>query len=124
MTARKPNLKLINEAMSTSELPATRPLYQESNLQRVTWLRQIQDANDEKGLIEEQKESLLRKYDFMRDEAQRIYDARISIAREAQDREVSDADKIMKAGIQALDQRHADLNKVVSGLTAAVGASE
>jgi len=124
MTARKPNLKLINEAMSTSELPATRPLYQESNLQRVTWLRQIQDANDEKGLIEEQKESLLRKYDFMRDEAQRIYDARISIAREAQDREVSDADKIMKAGIQALDQRHADLDKVVSGLTAAVGASE
>ena len=124
MTARKPNLKLINETMSTSELPATRPLYQESNLQRVTWLRQIQDANDEKGLIEAQKESLLRKYDFMRDEAQRIYDARISIAREAQDREVSDADKIMKAGIQALDQRHADLDKVVSGLTAAVGASE
>lgn len=124
MTSRKPNLKMIDNVMATAELPATRPLYQESDLQRVAWLRQIQDANDEKGLIEEQKESLVRINTLMKDEAQRIYDARVSTAREAMNRESSDADKIMKAGVHALDQRSADLDKVISGLTAAVGASE
>jgi len=123
MTRRKPNLTLLENTMSASELPATRPLYQESDLQRVAWQRQIRDAEDEKAMIDEQRESLARINGVTKDEAQRIYDARMHAAREAMDRETSDADKIMTAGVAALDQRTADLDKVIAGLTAAVGAS-
>lgn len=116
-------LQKTTKAMASTDLPATRPLYLESEIQRMSWQRQVRDAEDEKGMIDEQRESLARINAVTKDEAQRIYDARMRTAREAMDREAADADKIMAAGVTALDQRTADLDKVIFGLTAAMQAS-
>lgn len=121
---RRPNLKLLEATMTTTELPATRPVLVESESQRIAWRRQINDARDEQQLILEQTESLRRINAATKTEAQHIRDARIAAADHALDREISDADKIMGASIEALDRRRADLDKVVAGLEAAMGASE
>lgn len=120
----RPSLKLMETTMTDAELPATRPLLVETDVERISWRRKIKDSEDEKALIEEQKESLRRINAAVRDEAERIHDARVSAAFSAREREFSDADKLMAAGIEALDRRSSDLDRTVAGLTAALGASE
>jgi len=124
MTSRKPNLKAIAETMSASEVPANQPLLSESSTQRMAWARQIQDAQDEKGLIDFQRESLARINETAHYEAKSVLAVTIEAAEKSMERATDDADAIMRAGIAALDQRTADLDKVIAGLTAAVGASE
>lgn len=121
---KRPSLKLLENDMSTAELPATMPAVIESSAQRLKWLREIQDAKDEQGLIDAQIESLRRINAMVRDEAERICNGRIHAARLAMDREFADADNIMETGINSLRLRHDDLGKISNGLEAAVGASE
>lgn len=68
MTARKP---------PKPEVPATQPLLSESSTQRIAWERQIKDAQDEKRLIELQRESLVRINDVLKREAYDICEATI-----------------------------------------------
>lgn len=132
MTPRKPSGKAVEavsipaveNAMENMELPATQPLLSDSSIQRMVWTRQRQDAEDEMGLISEQKESLYRTRMHTHEEALKVCDARIEAAKRAMGRAIDDADAIMKAGVKALDERNADLEKVIAGLSAAVGASE
>ncbi len=114
MTNRKPK---------TVEQPATQPLLSESSTQRLTWIRQISDAEDEKSLIDIQRESVSRVNDAVRTEALAVYEATCATARKAADRALADGDAIMSQGIIALDQRTADLDKVIAGLQAALSAT-
>lgn len=123
MTPRKPTQKAVE---TVSNLPATpqAPLVLESSVQRSEWLRQIEDAKAERELIAQQRESLLRINVLQKDEAENIWKARINAAASSKDRAFSDADAVMKGGLEVLDTRDADLEKVIAGLSAAVGASE
>lgn len=116
MTARK--------SQPQTEPQASQPLLSESSTQRMTWERQIQNAEDEKRLIDLQRESLVRINDVTRREADAMFNATMETATKVRDRAISDADSITSQGIIALDERTADLDKIIAGLTAAVGASE
>ena len=115
MTTRKPKIP---------DQSATQPLLSESSTQRMAWERKIKDAEDEKGLIDFQRQILVRINETLIFEAGSVFKATVAIAEKAMDRSVSDADSIMSQGVIALDERMADLDKVIAGLTAAIGASE
>lgn len=123
MTRRAPNLKLLGTDMQTSELPATLPAIVESDAQRLTWTRDIQNARDERALIDEQIQSAERICGATKTEAVAVRDARINYANQAMDREYADADKILAATATNLRHRQADLDRVIKGLSAAVDAS-
>lgn len=132
MTPRKPTQKTVDvvsaasveNAMQTLEVPSTQPLVRESSTQRMAWVREIQNARDEQGLIDEQRESLIRIFDFTAQEAMTIYNATCETAGSVRNRSIADAESIKTAGLKVLDARYDDLEKVVAGLSAAVGASE
>lgn len=123
MTTRKSTQKAVQ---AVSALPPTpqAPLVTESSVQRSEWLRQIEDAKAERELIAQQRESLFRINVFHKDEAEKICEARVSSARALKDRAFSDADGLLQTSVGVLDTRDADLEKVIAGLSAAVGASE
>lgn len=123
MTRRSPNLKLMSSTMSDAELPATLPAIVESATQRLTWTRDIQNARDERALIDEQIQSAERICAAAKTEAVAVRDARINYANQAMDREYADADKILAATTTNLRHRQSDLDRVIKGLSAAVNAS-
>lgn len=121
--SRRPNLKLMSAEMNTSELPATLPAIVESATQRLTWNRDIQNARDERALIDEQIQSAERICAATKVEAVSVRDARINYANQAMDREYADAEKILAATTTNLRNRQADLDRVINGLGAALNAS-
>lgn len=123
MTRRTPNLKLMSNDMTTAELPATIPAIVESATRRLAWQREIQDAKDERDLINAQLQSAERIADGTKREATAVRDARIDYANQAMDREYADADKILAATTTNLRHRQADLDRVINGLGAAMSAS-
>ena len=123
MTRRTPNLKLLSDTMPTTELPTTKPAVVESSAHRLQWQREINNARDERALIDEQIASAERTCEHQKSEATITRDARITYANAAMDREYSDAEKIREATARSLRNRQADLDRVISGLSAAVDAS-
>lgn len=106
-----------------AELPSTMPVVNESASHRLVWKREIQNAQDERELIEYQIESAGRVCQNSKDEAVRIRDARISYANSAMDREYADAEKILAAATANLRSRQNDLGRVIDGFEAAIDAS-
>ena len=106
-----------------SELPQNLPVIVESATQRLTWHRDIQNAKDERALIDEQIASAERTNAATKTEAVAVRDARVNYANAAMDREYADADKILVATTTNLRTRQTDLDRVISGLSAAIDAS-
>lgn len=123
MSRPSPNLKLMSTAMTSAELPATLPAIVESASRRLAWQREIQDAKDERDLIDAQLQSAERIAEATKREATTVRDARIEYANQAMDREYADADKILAATTANLRNRQSDLDRVISGLGAAMSAS-
>lgn len=121
--SRRPSLKVLENDMSTAELPATMPAVVESSAQRLAWQRDIANAKDEHGLIGMQIDSIRRTASNSRAETDRIFDARITAANAARDREYSDIDKIETAGVTSLEARRADIDKLIVGYEAAMTAT-
>lgn len=106
-----------------AELPQTMPAIVESSTERLGWKRSIDNALDERGLIDEQIASAERTNAATKKEAVAVRDARINYANQAMDREYADADKILAATIQSLHARQVDLDRIIAGLSAAIDAS-
>lgn len=120
---RRPNLKLLETAMTTTELAATMPAVVESSTQRLAWSRDIANAKDERGLIDMQIESVRRTAEHARDEADQICIARVGAANSARDRELSDIAKVETAGVQSLQSRQSDIDRMIAGFEAAMAAT-
>jgi hypothetical protein len=121
---RRPSLKLLESAMTEIALPTTKPAILESATQRLTWKREIQNADDEIALIREQVQSAERINMMARTEAEIIHAARVKHADAALDREYTDAGKVLAATRASLEDRISDLERMKAGLTAAVGATD
>ncbi len=120
---RRLNLKLMSTQMQTAELPSTLPAIVESATQRLGWNRDIQNARDERALIDEQIKSAERICAATKTEAIAVRDARVNYADAAMEREHADADKILTATTTNVRHRQADLDRVINGLGAAINAS-
>jgi len=120
MTRNIPELK----TLQTTELPTTRPAVNEASTQRLAWQRQIADLNDERGLVDAQIESAQRTFASVSKEAANMCQLRVDTARKAEARELEDGRKVLDATEQALRGRQAEIDKMLAGLTAAMGASE
>lgn len=103
--------------------PAAMPVIVESSAQRLAWQRDMQNARDERDLIDAQIHSAERTAVATKTEATAIRDARINYANSAMDREYADAEKILAATTASLRNRQFDLDRVITGLGAAINAS-
>lgn len=117
---RTSQLKLA--AVQSAELPQTIPAIVESSTHRLAWTRDIQNARDERALIDEQIASAERTAAVTKSEAVAVRDARINYANQAMEREYADADKILAANTANLRHRQSDLDRIIAGLGAAVDA--
>lgn len=109
--------------MANIELPATMPAIVESTSERLGWNRSIENARDERTLIDEQIASAGRTAEATKAEATAVRDARFNYANSAMDREYADADKILAATTESLRARQRDIDRVIAGLSAAINAS-
>jgi predicted TIM-barrel enzyme len=119
-TADVIDLNAMGRDVATSELPATMPILLESNAQIVQWQREIANALDERGLIDEQIASANRIRKWAENEASITYDAKCKAALKAMNREVADAEKLEAATVEGLRRRQENLGAIISGLQAAV----
>jgi len=122
-TATIIDMKAMAASASAAELPATMPVLVESNVQVVQWRREIDNALDERGFVDEQIESARRIRNATDEEAQRVFDAALHIAELAKDRAIADADRLCAAAIEGLQRRQANQDAVIAGLEAAVAAT-
>jgi hypothetical protein len=114
------DMKAMGRDVATAELPATMPILLESNAQIVQWQREIANALDERGLIDEQIASAGRIRKWAENEASITYDAKCRTAHSAMLREVMDAEKLEAATVEGLRRRQENLGAVIAGLRAAV----
>lgn len=105
------------------ETPAQVPAVADSSPHRLSWNRDRLLAIDERAMIDEQIASAARINAHSKSEADEIYETRVFYADKARNREHEDADKILTATTEALHLRQAELDRVISGLDAALNAS-
>lgn len=120
MTNRKPKLVITNDDIAAAELPQTMPILVESNQQQMVWERGLADALAESELVEEQIESANRIHAAIREEADRIYEVKVSAAAHSRDREYDDADKVLQASVTGFRRRQEDIARNVAGFRAAL----
>lgn len=99
------------------------PAVSDSSNHRLAWNRERLASIDERALIDDQIASAQRIADHCKAESDSIYEARVVYADRARTRDHEDADKILEAATEALRIRQSELDRVISGLEAAINAS-
>lgn len=105
-------------------MPATRPALVDSEVMRLKWKRDLQDADIELSLIDEQLASAERIRNTVSAEALTVRDAEVAAADARMDGKRNDADRVCKATTEALNRRRDDVLMMRAGIEQAIEATK
>lgn len=130
MTPRKrPGNQYSDDGLSFPDLnavtlPATRPALVDSEVMRLKWKRDLQDADIELSLIAEQLSSAERIRNAVAAEALTVRDAEVAAADARINGKRADADRVCKATTEALNRRRDDVLMMRAGIEQAIEATK
>ena len=123
MTTRKKPAEVVDlKAVETTVSKPSAPLILESSTQYMAWQRDLAALNGEIEVLNAQQESARRIHAVTLEQAQAVFDAKVYQADQEQAAARLDADKVLAATAEMVNRRRADLEKVLDGHLAALGA--
>lgn len=101
-------------------MPATRPALVDSEVMRLKWRRDIENAKSELDVVALQIESAGKVCEHTQAEADRIYGAEVNAADQRRQGAHRDAEKVRNATVEALTRRRDDLQGAVDAMSRAL----